>query len=262
MHREVSLGGERREITILFSDIRGFTGISEKLAPEDLVDFLNTYFTRVTKVIMEQRGLVDKFIGDAIMAFWNAPLADTEHAEHAVYAALAMKEQLDHVRKEHGDKYPRLEIGIGINTGDAVVGNVGSTERLSYTAIGDSVNLASRLEGLTKYYGVHILISESTRKCLKEDVVVRELDLVKVKGKKEPVKVYEVVGLRDSVNDPEKIKLYENSLHLYYKGKWRDAMKGFSALEDTASKLMFERCKEFAADPPVAWDGSYEMTHK
>jgi adenylate cyclase len=260
MKKDIVLGGEKRELTILFSDIRGFTGISEKLSPEELVDFLNTYFTRVTRVIMGQKGLVDKFIGDAIMAFWNAPLLDQDHAEHAVYAALAMKEELEHVRKEHEGKYPRMDIGIGINTGEAVVGNVGSNERLSYTAIGDSVNLASRLEGLTKYYGVAILISESTRKRLKKDVTVRELDLVKVKGKKEPVRVYEVVGLQ--VDDLDIIKRYESSLHLYYKGKWREAAKGFSALEDEASKIMLARCNEFVADPPAAWDGSHEMTHK
>lgn len=263
MQKDIELGGERRELTILFSDIRGFTSISEKLTPEDLVDFLNSFFTRATKIIMDRQGLVDKFMGDAIMAFWNAPLPDRDHAQHAVLAALRMRAALDTVRREHGGKYPRLEIGIGINTGDAVVGNIGSMERLSYTAIGDSVNLASRLEALTKTYGVEIITSEFTKRELK-GIVLRELDKVKVKGKREPVTIYEIVGMKADVGRDElsAIKRYEDALHLYYKGRFKDALKGFKRIDDAPSRLMVERCKEYSADRPKEWDGVHEMQQK
>lgn len=264
MRKGVVLGGERKELTILFSDIRGFTSISEKLTPEELVDFLNSYFTRVTGIIMDEHGLVDKFIGDAIMAFWNAPVTERDHADRAVATALAMREVLHEVRREHAGKYPNIEIGIGINTGDAVVGNVGSLERLSYTAIGDSVNLASRLEGLTKEYGVQILISENTKKKLKKEVLLRELDRVKVKGKKEPVTIYEVVGfMRDaSKEEVNTVDAYHRALKLYYKGKWHEASRAFSRLDDYASKMMVKRCAEYVENPPSHWDGSHEMKTK
>jgi adenylate cyclase len=262
MEKDVELGGERKILTILFSDIRGFTSISEKLTPEELVDFLNTYFTRVTRIIMQEQGLVDKFIGDAIMAFWNAPVSVKEHADHAVLAALAMKDALEEIRREHGSKYPRIDIGIGINTGEAIVGNIGSAERLSYTAIGDSVNLASRLEGLTKEYGVQIIISEHTKKMLKRKFILRELDSVKVKGKKESVTLFEVFG--ESATDKElaHIKQYEKGLHLYYKGKWVEAIDTLEKLEDKASEVITARCREFLQAKPKHWDGAYEMTHK
>jgi adenylate cyclase len=262
MERDVKLGGERKELTILFSDIRGFTSISEALSPEDLVDFLNSYFTRVTRIIMDEKGLVDKFIGDAIMAFWNAPISDAHHADHAVIAALGMKEQLALIREEHGDKYPKLDVGIGLNTGDAVVGNVGSSERLSYTAIGDCVNLASRLEGLTKEYGVHIIISENTKRKLKQSFALRELDRVKVKGKKEPVVIFEVVGKHADDATAKWIKEYERGLRQYYKGEWKEAIAILSKLEDKTSKLIIGRCEEYVQSPPEHWDGAYQMTHK
>lgn len=262
MDQSIELGGERREVTILFSDIRGFTSISERLTPEDLVDFLNSYFTKVTRIIMERHGLVDKFIGDAIMAFWNAPLDDAGHAAHAVEAALAMRDALEDIRAEHGERYPRLDVGIGINTGNAILGNIGSIERLSYTAIGDSVNLASRLEGLTKEYGVHILISENTKRELKGGFVLRQLDRVKVKGKKEPVTIYEVVGKSAAKERLSAIKAYERGLRHYYKGEWEAAIAIFWTLEDKASALLRSRCEEFLKESPAHWDGAYEMTHK
>jgi adenylate cyclase len=262
MEKEVELGGERKVLTILFSDIRGFTSISEKLTPEELVEFLNSYFTRVTGLIMREQGLVDKFIGDAIMAFWNAPVTVEEHADFAVTAALAMRATLDVIRKEHEGKYPRLEVGIGINTGEAIVGNIGSAERLSYTAIGDSVNLASRLESLTKEYGVQIIISHNTKKVLKRKFVLRELDCVKVKGKKEPVTLYEVVDETVKKKELDQIKLYEKALHLYYEGKFKEAVPIFKAVNDKASHVLIERCEEFMKDKPKNWDGAYEMTHK
>jgi adenylate cyclase len=256
----VKLGGERRDLTILFSDIRGFTGISERLSPEDLVEFLNGYFTTVTKIVMDEHGLVDKFMGDGMMAFWNAPIKDEHHAQHAVEAALRMRHSLELLRKEHGDVYKHLAIGIGINTGDAIVGNVGSEDRLSYTAIGDSVNLASRLESLTKEYGVQIVISESTRRKIK-GVVVRELDRVRVKGKKDAARIYEVIGISAHKEELESIKQYEAALEFYYAGNWTEAAARFAKLHDSASKLLLSRCEEFIKHPQH-WDGAFEMKHK
>jgi len=263
---EVPLGGERKELTILFSDIRGFTSISEALTPEELVEFLNRYLDRATSVIMEERGLVDKFIGDAVMAFWNAPVPDKRHAERAVRSAIRMRSALDDISVTRGTKHPSLDVGIGINTGEAIVGNVGSQQRLSYTAIGDSVNLASRLESLTKEYGVRIIISENTLAALRKEkadgmFILRELDRVKVKGKKEPVRIYEVVC---SVGEGHSVDLasYAKALALYYAGDWSAALSAFSAMSDKTSMLMAERCAVFIENPPEKWDGSYTMEHK
>ena len=175
-----------------------------------------------------------------------------------------MKEALILIRKEHEGKYPMIDVGIGINTGDAVVGNVGSNERLSYTAIGDSVNIASRLESLTKYYGVQIVISEFTKKQLPDTVFLRELDRTKVKGKKEPIRIYEVVDMKKNITKEqrENARQYERALAAYYKGLWKQAIEGFITLDDVASNLMIERCNDFLKNPPAKWDGAYMMRHK
>ncbi|MHB0968442.1 MAG: CHASE2 domain-containing protein [Thermoanaerobaculia bacterium] len=191
----VELGGVRTEMTILFSDIRGFTSISEASEPEEVVEMLNEYLTRMVEILLRHGGTLDKFIGDAVMGFWNAPAGDPDHARHAVECAIEMIDETARLREEWSEegKAP-IRIGIGINTGDAVVGNIGSRQVLSYTVIGDAVNLASRLESKNKDYGTEIIISEFTLARIGDSIGTRYLDEVKVKGKDKAVKIYEVEG--------------------------------------------------------------------
>jgi adenylate cyclase len=193
---KLSLGGEKRELTVLFSDIRGFTTLSEAMAPEALVRLMNRYFTAMTGRLFEQRGSLDKFIGDAIMAVFGAPLAEPSHAEHACRAALGMMAALDELRREwQAEGLPRVDIGIGINSGPVIVGNMGSAERFNYTVVGDAVNLASRIEGLNKAYGTGILVSESTYAQIDGTLCPsREVDVLRVRGRAQPVRVYELIA--------------------------------------------------------------------
>jgi adenylate cyclase len=188
-----ALGGARRHMTVLFSDIRGFTTLTEKGSPEDVVAQLNELFTRMVEVVLEHRGTVDKFVGDMIMALFGAPLDDADHAEHAVQTALAMIRALEDMNRQWATQgKPQLGIGIGVNTGDMVAGNIGSESIMSYTVIGDPVNLGARLESLNKDYGTRIIISESTRARLTGQYDVRPLGEVIVKGKSQPVAIFEV----------------------------------------------------------------------
>ena len=188
------LGGQRREMTVLFSDIRGFTSVSEKGQPEEIVHMLNEYFTRMVEVVFHHKGTVDKFVGDMVMALFGAPLEDPEHAEHAVEAALDMLQELKKLNvKWTAEGRPSLDIGIGINTGPMIAGNIGSDQIMSYTVIGDAVNLGSRLESANKQYSTHIIISEATRSHLKGTYTFRPLGDVVVKGKTKPVAIFEVV---------------------------------------------------------------------
>jgi adenylate cyclase len=191
----VHLGGERRDLTILFSDIRGFTTISEASEPEAVVEMLNEYLTRMVEILLEHGGTLDKFIGDAVMGFWNAPAADPDHPRHAVDCAIAMIEETARIRSRwEADGKPALRIGIGVNTGDAVVGNIGAEKVFGYTVIGDAVNLASRLESKNKDYGTEIIISEFTLARIDSAFQTVYLDEVKVKGKERAVRIYEVKG--------------------------------------------------------------------
>ncbi|MBU0467414.1 MAG: adenylate/guanylate cyclase domain-containing protein [Nanoarchaeota archaeon] len=263
---ELKLGGSKKEITIFFSDIRGFTSISEKLNPEELVNLMNDYLTKMTEIILENNGTVDKFIGDAVMAFWNAPFNQEDHAELACKSAV---EQINSLKKFNKDKknqgYPEINIGIGINTGEAITGNMGSEERFDYTAMGDSVNLASRLEGLTKQYGVNIIISESTKKQIKNKFDVRKLDRVKVKGKKIPITIYELITNKKFGKLTEQ---YEKALELYFDGRFKKAKAEFNKAlninkKNKASMLFLQRCKEYIKNPPAKnWDGSFEVKTK
>lgn len=193
----IALGGAKKEVSVFFSDVRGFTTISEKLGPEELVQLLNEYLSVMTELIIDYRGTIDKYMGDAIMAFWGAPAKNDEHAYYACVAAIAQIEALHELQKQWSARnIPVLDIGIGINTGQAVVGNMGSSHRMDYTLMGDTVNLGSRLEGITKTYGVRSCISEFTYERVKDRVYARELDLVRVKGKLEPVRIYELMGIR------------------------------------------------------------------
>lgn len=264
---DINLGGEKREITIMFSDIRGFTTLSEALSPEELVSVLNEYFSAMTRIIMDKRGVVDKFIGDAIMAFWNAPIDQEEHAIAACRAALGMVKQLDELQRQwKARNQPEIHIGIGLNTGNAVVGNMGSVDRLSYTAMGDSVNLASRLEGLTKEYGVSIIISEFTHEKIKEILRCRKLDRVRVKGKRQPIAIYEVLGEKSDHRFHAFIEAYEGALELYFHGEFKKAQKAFDTLlkfkDNKAAHVIRERCIEYIKHPPQEWDGVYAMKTK
>ena len=207
---KIRLGGERREISVFFSDIRGFTTLSETLSAEELVSVLNEYLSTMTNSLIEYKGTIDKYMGDAIMAFWGAPLPLEEHAYYACIASLVQIEKLKILQKSwEKRKLPYIDIGIGLNTGSAVVGNMGSSYRMDYTCMGDSVNLGSRLEGSNKNYGTKIIISEYTYEKVKDKVYTREIDLVRVKGKNHPVRIYELLGL---VNDAD-IRKYSQKIN-------------------------------------------------
>lgn len=195
---KVKLGGEKKILTVLFSDIRGFTSISEQLTPEELVEHLNIYLQAMTDIVIDTEGTLDKYIGDAIMAFWGAPIEIENHALKSCQAALRMMDKMAEINKVwEQEKKPVLDIGIGINSGDMVVGCMGSSSRMDYTLMGDNVNLGSRLEGTNKVYGTNIIISDFTYQYVKDQVIVRELDLIRVKGKALPVKIYELMGMKD-----------------------------------------------------------------
>lgn len=267
---KLNLGGEKRNITIFFSDIRGFTSISEKLEPEELVHLLNEYLTEMTTIITKDQGLVDKYMGDAIMALWGAPLEQVNHAEMACSSSLEMIEKLRELQKKwKNDDIPSFDIGIGLNSGDAIVGNMGSYDRFDYTAMGDNVNLASRIEGLNKTYGTNIIISEYTKNMVKEKFEIRKLDLVKVKGKKKPILIHELLSQKNEISKKQ-IEFnmhYESGLELYFQKKWKLAINSFQKaldiMDDKASHLFITRCKEFKKNPPhEKWDGVWEMEKK
>jgi adenylate cyclase len=270
---KLKLGGEKRNLTILFSDIRGFTSVSEKLPPERLTVFLNRYLTRMSNLILHERGLIDKYIGDAIMALWGTPLENKNHSEDAVRAALKMMEGLEVFNQESIKMdEPNIDIGIGINTGDVTAGNMGSEKRFDYTVIGDAVNLAARLEGLNKLYGTNIIISGFTLKALSrsgkipDDIVVREIDKVRVKGKTEPVIIFEVVP-KYRRQQFEKISSdFETGRTHYYAGNWAAARADFEKIlrvapEDGPTKLLMVRTEELK-NQNLPWDGVYTLTTK
>lgn len=266
---KLRLGGERREISVLFADIQGFTGFSEQLDPEELTHFLNRFLTEMTRRIFEEQGTVDKYIGDAIMALFGAPLSFDDHAHRAVEAGLGMRREVERLRAEWGGQVSAsFDMKIGINTGAVVVGNMGSDMRFDYTAIGDNVNLAARLETLTRKYGVGLLISESTREAVGEEFMVRELDLVRVKGKTRPARVFEVIGHTGSVEDTpearERIRTFNEGLGHYRARAWDQALACFSSLDgDPAAEVFAERCEHLKDEPPGSeWDGVWVMKTK
>ena len=266
----LKLGGSRKCLTVLFSDIRGFTSISEGLEPEMLVEILNVYLGEMTDIIFEHNGTLDKYIGDAIMAVWGAPIDYENHAALACSAALGMSARLRERHEEwSGRGWPRIEAGIGLHTGDMVAGNMGSTAHLSYTVMGDNVNLGSRLEGLTKNYGVAALVSEATRAAAGEQFLTRELDLVAVKGKALPVRVYELLGRRgDDATLEALAQRFEDALALFRNQRWEEAEAAFETLlqdypGDGPSNVYAARCRRFAATPPPeGWAGLTVMETK
>ncbi|WGL60811.1 adenylate/guanylate cyclase domain-containing protein [Pigmentibacter sp. JX0631] len=249
----LKLGGDKKFMTVFFSDVRGFTTISESLTPEKLTSVLNEYFTPMTKIILDSNGLLDKYIGDAIMAVWGAPIPIEDHADRALISSLKMLDELEKLQKKWAaEGLPFLDIGIGLNTGDMVVGNMGSDQRFDYTVLGDSVNLGARLEGINKNYGTRIICSEFTVKSLKnpQKFLLRELDNIQVKGKNEPVRIFEVMRFIESDRQKviELVKLFEEGLAFYRQQEWDLAIQKFnSAIQlnngsDPPSKEFIERC--------------------
>jgi len=265
-------GGKKSELTFFLSDIAGFTPISESMSPEALMVHISEYLDELTSIIMAKSGTVDKYIGDAIMAFWGAPVADIDHAAHACEAALACQEKIEELNTkwENEGKTP-LPTRIGIHAGEAIVGNIGSSERINYTVIGDNVNLASRLEGANKVYGTQIIISRSVYEKVSDKFVVRPLDLIAVKGKEQSIMVYELVGRRDDGVPSEKmdmIQQFSRALDLYFKQDWDGAIEMFLDIQrrfpfDHVTTLYIKKCKQFQQDPPGAdWNGITFMDSK
>jgi len=257
----LKLGGERRELSIMFTDVRGFTTISEHYGDnvEGLTEIMNRYMTAMTAKIIDNEGTLDKYIGDAQMAFWNAPLDDAKHAEHAVKTALEMLDDLDRFNQEiEAEGIPAFGMGLGINTGPVVVGNMGSSQRFDYTCLGDSVNLASRLEGQSKSYGVRIIIGPGTAQAVASTYPVIELDCIAVKGKTQGVKIYTIGQTVDY--------MHQEYLKEYYRGNWKKAITWAEKLVNNDEvtvkhyyELMIERMKEGL---PANWDGTYRATSK
>ncbi|MBF0424353.1 MAG: hypothetical protein HQL66_00835 [Magnetococcales bacterium] len=271
LRKEAVLGAEKREMTIFFSDIAGFTTISEQVSPEVLSERLGVYFEGMTSTILRQRGTVDKFIGDAIMAFWGAPGLLATHAEAGCRAALACQRLLAEQAPAWSQAgFPAFPTRMGLCSGEVIVGNMGYKDRLSYTVIGDTVNLASRLESLNKYYGTRIVIGESTQAQVDASMVTRFLDVVAVKGKSQGVRIYELVEERDRVT-PEELQFvnrYNDGMRLYLDRQWQRAAGLFSACleerpQDRPADMLLVRCREYEVQsPPTDWRGVTIMKEK
>jgi len=266
---KLKLGGDKKDLSVLFSDIRGFTTISEGLTPEELVHLLNEYLTAMTNVVFKYDGTLDKYMGDAVMAFYGAPLDQADHPFRACRSALDMMEELKKLNEKWiREGKPPLDIGIGINTGMMMVGNMGSDQRFDYTVMGDAVNLGSRLEGANKNYQTNILISESTYERVKNSFVCMELDSVRVKGKLKPVKIFQLMGEDVPRSRREAIERFNNGLSLYLQQRWDEALEAFRAAAEidrdlSASNIYMERCVKLKANPPGSdWDGVFVMKTK
>jgi adenylate cyclase len=264
------LGGRDQTVSVLFSDVRGFTTIAEAIGARETVTMLNEYFTEMVDVIFENGGILDKYIGDAIMALFGAPFAGPTDADNALDSANQMLRCLADLNARRGlSSKPPLKVGLGISTGDVIVGNIGSSKRMEYTVIGDNVNLASRLEGANKFYGTSILISEFTRERLTRPSLTREIDLIRVKGKDDPIAVHESLDhCRDDARLQEMLGAYGNGLSAYRARNWGEAERGFEcALQampnDGPSSMYISRCQQFAKSPPPDdWDGVWSLTAK
>lgn len=262
---KLRLGGERKEQTVLFSDIAGFTHFSEKLPAEALIKTLNAYLSAMTLEISGQHGILDKFIGDAIMAFWSPELCHGKHAAFACQSALAMQKKLQQLRPLwQAGGAPEIHIRIGIATGEMIVGNIGSEQARSYTCIGDKVNYSSRLEGLNKHYGTQIMIDQQTANSL-SGFVIRELDTVRVKGREAGETIYELMGKAEEADSVqlETIKRYQQALALYRTGSFAQAADIFATLgTDAPSCVMLKRCVYLQENAPASWDGIHSMVDK
>jgi adenylate cyclase len=262
---QLKLGGERKPLSIFFSDLQGFTSISERLTPEELTHFLNTYLSEMTEIIHQEEGTVDKYEGDAIIAFWNAPVAVWDHAVRAVKAALRCQSRLSEIAPMLRNKVKSdLVMRIGINTGEAVVGNMGSQSRFDYTVLGDAVNLASRLEGVNKEFGTRILISKATADLLTGDFFCREIGRVAVVGRKEPVTVFEPMFLEAYNLRKNILNIFAEGLGFFYSGSVDKAFPIFSSLgkSDPPAMAYAKRCKEVNLSDRDSWQGIWVMTRK
>ena len=267
---KINLDGEIRDMSVLFTDIRGFTNISENFEAKELTHYVNAFLTPITQIIHNNRGTIDKYMGDAVMAFWGAPLEDQQHARHSLDAALSIVEEMKVLRKEFTEKqWPEIYIGIGVNTGKMNVGNKGSEFRVDYTVLGDAVNLGARLEGLAKIYDVDIITSEYTKRAVPE-YEYREIDLVRVKGKNKSITIYQPLGLSETISELEKklLKQFHLSITSYRKQAWDTAERELLALQQNEPErgiyqVYLDRITQFRTNPPEKdWDGSYTHTTK
>lgn len=270
--QKLKLGGERKELTILFSDITNFTTLSESIEPEILVDFMNDYFDTMTETIFKYNGTLDKFEGDAIMAFWNAPISDPAHTTNAILSALEIRSSTKRISDKWFDKL-KFEIitRIGINTGEAIVGNMGSNKKFDFTVMGDNVNIAARLEAINKFYGTDIIVSEKTIMKNQNQFIFRELDNLLVKGKSKPIKIFELICSANELTniDWQQIKIeFEKGIKLYLQKEFLSAHQAFSNVlrlkpNDKPSLLYLSRCEEYIKNPPDHnWSGISEVSIK
>ena len=266
-----TVGGKKKDLTVFFSDIENFTNISESMDPVELIKQMNDYFSAISNTIIENSGTLDKYIGDAVMAFWGAPLDNEDHAVCACRSALICQELIFNLcHKWSREGKPIFRTRIGIHSGPVIVGNMGYEKRINYTVIGDGVNLASRLEGINKFYGTQIIISQDTYKLVSDKFHTRMLDRITVKGKTHPVHIYELLSEKGKLNRElvDFYALYEDALMSYFSGEWDIAIAKFTTAlsikpEDMPSSIMLERCKEFKKNPPPSmWNGVHEFTKK
>jgi adenylate cyclase len=268
-----SMEGESREMSVLFSDVRGFTTISEGLDPKQLSQLMNEFLTPLTEIIYKHRGTIDKYMGDCIMAFWGAPLPDSGHARRGLLAGIEMQAALQQLRPTFQARgWPEIRIGVGLNSGRMSVGNMGSRIRLAYTVMGDAVNLASRLESITKQYGADMIVGEETRNAV-PDVVFCELDLVRVKGKDRAVRIFEPLGLPGQVEQAklDEAERYAEFLRLYRTQAWDEAERLLLNLQKLALdnyhvylyQMYFKRIEYKRRVPPgMDWDGAWTFDTK
>lgn len=264
----LKLGGEAKDVTVLFADLAGFTGLSEEMPPETLIQMLNDYFSTMTRVILARQGTVDKFIGDAVMAVWGAPVPMADHAVLACQAALEMQEAMRRLQESWRERgLPQLAVRIGLHSGRVLAGNVGSTERFDYTVMGDTVNLASRLEGVNKRYGTEILISEATFRQAADHLLVRELDRVQVKGRHQPVAIYDLLGA-GAATPPAWLAAFHRGRAAYLARDWPRAMEHFQEAlrlkpDDSPARIFLERSRFYQTKPPAdAWQGVFVLEEK
>ncbi|MGE3756762.1 MAG: adenylate/guanylate cyclase domain-containing protein, partial [Pseudobdellovibrionaceae bacterium] len=267
----VELGGKKQRMSVFFSDVRGFTTISEKLDPQVLSAVLNDYLTPMTQIVFANKGTLDKYIGDAVMAFFGAPIPYADHAKYACRTALQSLVKLKELQKQFEERgLPHIDVGIGINTAEMSVGNMGSDIVRNYTVMGDAVNLGARLEGTTKEYGIRIIISEFTYGDVKDSFTAREIDWVRVKGKNQPIRIYELM-CEGKPTEPEVTKMLEafaRGFKLYHERKFNEALAAFNealthVASDPVSTLFVERCQDYLAEPPPPeWDGVFVMKTK
>ncbi|MCG3199535.1 MAG: hypothetical protein GHCLOJNM_04053 [bacterium] len=266
------LGGERKRLAVFFSDVEGFTSLSEGMPPEEVVRFLTEVHQTLSEEVVGEGGTIDKFIGDALMAFWGAPREVKNPSVHACRAALACRERFRRLKDRwRSEGRPSPGCRIGIHTGEVVVGNMGTINRMDYTVIGDGVNLASRLEGLNKHYGTVILLSEDTYRDVSDEFLARPIDRVSVKGRSRSTIVYELLAARGESSDPDLARiadLHAEALGAYFRGEWEEAIRGFGEVlgispEDPPARVLLERCREYLRDsPPDNWDGIHHMEMK